>query len=40
MCRVYGTVQDLECPHGRGPLQLLSVEDGHAIVRRYKRMVE
>lgn len=39
MCRLFGTVEDLKCPHGRGPLQLLSAEDGHAIVRRYKRMV-
>jgi Fe-S-cluster containining protein len=40
MCRVYGTVEDLKCPHGRGPLKLLSLEDGHAIVAKYKRMVE
>lgn len=37
MCRLFGTVEDLRCPHGRGPLRLLSVEEGHAIVRRYKR---
>jgi Fe-S-cluster containining protein len=39
MCRLYGAVEDLRCPHGRGPLQLLTVEEGHAIVRRYKRMI-
>ncbi len=38
MCRLFGTVEDLRCPHGRGPLQLLSVDEGHAIVRRYKRI--
>ncbi len=36
MCRLYGAVEDLRCPHGRGPLQLLSSEQGHEIVRRYK----
>lgn len=40
MCRLYGTVEDLRCPHGRGPLKLLSVEEGHGIVRRYKRMAQ
>ena len=39
MCRAFGTIEDLKCPHGRGPLQLLSVEEGHAIVAKYKRMV-
>jgi hypothetical protein len=38
MCRLFGTVEDLRCPHGRGPLKVLSVEDGHTIVSRYKRM--
>lgn len=36
MCRLFGTVKDLECPHGRGPLQPMPVEDGHQLVRRYK----
>jgi hypothetical protein len=36
MCRLFGAVEDLRCPHGRGPLQLLSVERGHELVRRYK----
>lgn len=37
MCRLFGAVEDLRCPHGRGPLKLLTVEVGHEIVRRYKR---
>lgn len=36
MCRLFGTVDDLRCPHGRGPLKRLSTETGHDIVRRYK----
>jgi Fe-S-cluster containining protein len=36
MCRLFGAVEDLRCPHGRGPLTLLPVEAGHEIVRRYK----
>jgi Fe-S-cluster containining protein len=39
MCRIFGTVEDLKCPHGKGPLQLLSLADGHGIVAKYKRMV-
>ena len=36
MCRLYGAVEDLRCPHGRGPLEPLPVEAGHELVRRYK----
>ena len=36
MCRLFGTVEDMRCPHGRGPLQLLSRAEGHDLVRRYK----
>jgi Fe-S-cluster containining protein len=36
MCRLFGAVEDLRCPHGRGPLELLSTEQGHDLVRRYK----
>ncbi len=38
MCRLYGTVEDLRCPHGRGPLVPLPAEAGHDLVRRYKRL--
>ena len=38
MCRLYGAVEDLRCPHGRGPLVPLTAEQGHDIVRRYKRL--
>jgi uncharacterized protein len=40
MCRLFGTVEDLRCPHGRGPLKLLPAEEGHALVLRYQRLVE
>lgn len=36
MCRLFGTVGDLKCPHGRGPLRLMHSEDGHQLVRKYK----
>ena len=36
MCRLYGAVEDMRCPHGRGPLVPLQAEDGHELVRRYK----
>ena len=38
MCRLFGTVEDLRCPHGRGPLVLLKPEEAHDLVRRYKRL--
>jgi hypothetical protein len=38
MCRLFGAVEDLRCPHGRGPLVPLPVEAGHDLVRRYKRL--
>ena len=38
MCRLFGTVEDLKCPHGRGPLKLMTVADGHNLVRKYKLM--
>jgi len=36
MCRLFGTVEDLKCPHGRGPLQQIDIRTGHDLVRRYK----
>lgn len=36
MCRLFGTVEDLKCPHGRGPLRPVGVQEGHQMVRRYK----
>ena len=36
MCRLYGAVEDMRCPHGRGPLVPLPAADGHELVRRYK----
>lgn len=36
MCRLFGTVDDLVCPHGRGPLKRIATADGHDLVRRYK----
>ena len=36
MCRLDGAVEDLRCPHGRGPLVPLPAAEGHELVRRYK----
>lgn len=36
MCRLYGAVEDMRCPHGRGPLVPLPAAEGHELVRRYK----
>lgn len=38
MCRLFGAVEDLRCPHGRGPLVLMKTEEAHQLVRRYKRL--
>lgn len=37
ICRLYGTVEDLQCPHGVKPLRMLTAEEGREILKRYKR---
>jgi hypothetical protein len=35
ICRIYGTVEDLRCPHGCGPDRLLSAAQGRALLADY-----
>jgi len=35
MCRLYGTVKGLECPHGCAPEKMLSPEKEHRIIDKY-----
>lgn len=37
LCRIYGTVEDLLCPHGKRPPTLLTKEQGKDIMRRYTK---
>lgn len=38
MCRIFGTVEDLRCPHGKRPEQLLTIMQGKTILRHYLRV--
>jgi Fe-S-cluster containining protein len=35
MCRLFGTVEALKCPHGKGPEQLLTGEQAAGIMDKY-----
>jgi Fe-S-cluster containining protein len=37
MCRLFGTVEDLRCPHGKRPDDLLTAMQGKTILRHYVR---
>ncbi len=37
MCRIFGTVEDLQCPHGCRPDTLLTKMQGQTIVRHYRK---
>ncbi|GLK69209.1 hypothetical protein GCM10008179_28470 [Hansschlegelia plantiphila] len=36
ICRLYGTVEDLRCPHGRRPDRLFTSAQGRALVAEYR----
>jgi hypothetical protein len=36
LCRIYGTVEDLKCPHGCGPEKLFDVSEGKTMLAYYK----
>lgn len=38
MCRIYGTVEDLRCPHGKRPETLFTVMQGKTILRHYLKV--
>ena len=40
MCRLYGTVPEMRCPHGCGPQKALSSAEGHKILKKYKKLAE
>jgi hypothetical protein len=35
LCRLFGTVPSMPCPHGRAPAQMLSLSDERRLVRSY-----
>jgi len=37
MCRIYGTTEDLKCPHGQGPGKLLTILQAAEIMAEYKK---
>jgi Fe-S-cluster containining protein len=40
ICRLYGTVKKMQCPHGCRPIGLLSEEQEQAIMKEYFELVE
>lgn len=38
MCRLFGTVEDLACPHGCAPEKLFTKAEGNALVDEYIRI--
>jgi Fe-S-cluster containining protein len=40
MCRLYGTVEDLRCPHGYQPKQLLTSREARGIIRTYANLIQ
>lgn len=39
MCRLYGTVENLRCPHGYGPAKLMPAQRGNELVGQYMEIV-
>ena len=40
MCRLYGTVPEMRCPHGCAPDKPLSSAEGRKILKKYKKLAE
>lgn len=40
MCRIYGTIENLKCPHDKKPLKFLTREQERYIMREYKRLTK
>lgn len=38
MCRLFGTVENLRCPHGYRPKKLLTVQEGKEIRKEYIKL--
>jgi uncharacterized protein len=39
LCRIFGTVPSLPCPHGAGPDRMLSTADERDIMRSYHELI-
>ncbi len=40
ICRLFGTVPEMPCPHGCKPEKMLSSLEGKKLLHKYKKMVE
>lgn len=40
MCRLFGAVEDLRCPHGRGPERFLSKEEAGMLLAEYIQILK
>ncbi|MBQ4133278.1 MAG: hypothetical protein IJD04_06050 [Desulfovibrionaceae bacterium] len=40
MCRLYGTVPEMKCPHKCRPEKMLSSQEGRRILAKYRKMAE
>lgn len=40
LCRLFGTVKGMKCPHGCGPVKYLSQEDEYMILKKWKKHFE
>ena len=40
MCRLYGTVPEMRCPHGCAPDKPLSSAEGRKILKKYRKLAE
>jgi uncharacterized protein len=40
ICRLFGTVEDLRCPHGQRPKKLLTKEEAYEILIEYSELID
>lgn len=40
LCRIFGTVPEMKCPHGRGPDRMLSTDKGYELRAKYRSLFE
>jgi hypothetical protein len=40
LCRLFGTVESMPCPHGAGPEEMLSREDERELMKSYHRLID
>jgi len=39
LCRLFGTIPSMPCPHGAGPEKMLSVADERDLMRSYHKLI-